>query len=67
MSDYLTGHAPATVARGYGAPTISDMAEALKNISEIRGLKDDPPNVEGAAGASVDLSNTADIQGKWKC
>ena len=32
MSDYLTGHAPATVARGYGAPTISDMAEALKKF-----------------------------------
>ena len=32
MSDYLTGHAPATVARGYGAPTIGDMAEALKKF-----------------------------------
>jgi integrase len=30
MSDYITGHAPATVARGYGAPTVSDMAKALK-------------------------------------
>ncbi len=30
MSDYITGHAPATVARGYGAPTVNDMAEALK-------------------------------------
>jgi integrase len=29
MSDYITGHAPATVARGYGAPTVRDMAEAL--------------------------------------
>jgi integrase len=32
MSDYITGHAPATVARGYGAPTVSDMAEALKKF-----------------------------------
>lgn len=32
MSDYLTGHAPASVARGYGAPTIRDMAEALKKF-----------------------------------
>ena len=32
MSDYLTGHAPATVARGYGAPTVKDMAEALKKF-----------------------------------
>jgi integrase len=32
MSDHLTGHAPASVARGYGAPTVPDMAEALKNF-----------------------------------
>ena len=32
MSDYITGHSPATVARGYGAPTIRDMAEALKRF-----------------------------------
>jgi integrase len=32
MSDYITGHAPATAARGYGAPTIGDMAEALKKF-----------------------------------
>jgi integrase len=32
MSDYLTGHAPATVARGYGAPTVSEMADALKRF-----------------------------------
>jgi integrase len=31
-SDYITGHAPATVARGYGAPTTRDMAEALKGF-----------------------------------
>jgi integrase len=32
MSDYLTGHAPATIARGYGAPTVADMAEAMKKF-----------------------------------
>ena len=32
MSDYITGHAPASVARGYGAPTVTDMAEALKTF-----------------------------------
>jgi len=32
MSDYVTGHSPASVARGYGAPTIKDMAEALKKF-----------------------------------
>jgi integrase len=31
-SDYITGHAPASVARGYGAPTLPDMAEALKKF-----------------------------------
>jgi integrase len=32
MSDYITGHAPSTVARGYGAPTVSDMAKALQKF-----------------------------------
>jgi integrase len=32
MSDYITGHSPASVARGYGAPTIGDMGEALKKF-----------------------------------
>jgi integrase len=30
MSDVITGHAPASVARGYGAPTLADKAAALK-------------------------------------
>jgi integrase len=32
MSDYITGHSPATVAREYGAPTVPDMAAALKRF-----------------------------------
>lgn len=32
VSDYITGHAPATVSRGYGAPTLQDMAEVLKKF-----------------------------------
>jgi hypothetical protein len=32
VSDYITGHSPATVSRGYGAPTLKDMAQALKNF-----------------------------------
>ena len=32
VSDAITGHAPATVSRGYGAPTLSDMAEAMKEF-----------------------------------
>ena len=30
--DAITGHAPATVGRGYGAPTLTDMAKALKKF-----------------------------------
>jgi integrase len=30
--DAITGHAPATVGRGYGAPTLEDMAKALKKF-----------------------------------
>ena len=32
ISDFITGHAPATVGRGYGEPTLADMAEALRTF-----------------------------------
>ena len=32
MSDYITGHAPASVGRGYGAPTLKGIAEELKKF-----------------------------------
>ena len=32
VSDAITGHAPTSVARSYGAPTLEDMAEALKKL-----------------------------------
>jgi hypothetical protein len=32
ISDAITGHAPHTVARSYGAPTLSDMADALRRF-----------------------------------
>ena len=32
MSDAITGHAPASVSRSYGAPTVADMAEALRKF-----------------------------------
>jgi integrase len=32
VSDEITGHAPLTVGRGYGRPTLSDMAAALKKF-----------------------------------
>jgi hypothetical protein len=32
ISDAITGHAPANVARSYGTPTVGDIAEALKKF-----------------------------------
>lgn len=32
MSDYITGHAHKSVGAGYGAPTLEDMAAALKKF-----------------------------------
>lgn len=32
ISDVITGHVPLTVARGYGAPTLKDLAVALKKF-----------------------------------
>jgi integrase len=32
MSDYITGHTPKNAGAAYGAPTLSDMAEALKRF-----------------------------------
>src|SRR5262249_61449945 len=36
VSDAITGHAPATISRGYGAPTLSDMAKALKKFPRYK-------------------------------
>lgn len=32
ISDFITGHAPVSVGRGYGAPTLADMAKELKKF-----------------------------------
>jgi integrase len=32
VSDAITGHVPLTTGRKYGAPTLADMAEALKRF-----------------------------------
>jgi integrase len=32
MSDYITGHAHKSIGAGYGAPTLEDMAEAMKRF-----------------------------------
>lgn len=36
MSDHITGHAPANVSRGYGAPTLEDKAGALKKFPRYK-------------------------------
>jgi integrase len=45
VSDAITGHSPASVGRSYGAPTVGDMAEALKkfpryDVSERNSMAD---------------------------
>jgi integrase len=35
-SDYITGHSPRSIGAGYGAPTVGDMAEALKNFPRYK-------------------------------
>jgi integrase len=32
MRDYITGHAPATIGRSYTAPSLEDMANAMKRF-----------------------------------
>jgi integrase len=36
MSDYITGHAHRSVGAGYGAPTLDDMAAALKKFPRYK-------------------------------
>jgi integrase len=36
MSDYITGHAHKSVGAGYGAPTVEDMATALKKFPRYK-------------------------------
>src|ERR1700730_4690001 len=36
MSDYITGHAHKSAGAGYGAPILSDMAQALNRFSPRR-------------------------------
>lgn len=37
ISDEITGHAQATVGRGYGKPTLSDLANALERFPRLGG------------------------------
>jgi integrase len=64
LLDYICGHAPATVGRGYGEPTLKDLAQVIQKVSEIRYLKathvpQRPPNAEGAAGAAGGDNSTS--------
>jgi integrase len=36
ISDTITGHAPTTAGRGYGKPTVEDMAAALKKFPRYK-------------------------------
>jgi hypothetical protein len=36
VSDAITGHAPLTEGRAYGAPTLEDMANALKHFPRYK-------------------------------
>jgi integrase len=36
MSDYITGHAHRSVGAAYGAPTLEDMAEAMKKFPQYK-------------------------------
>ncbi len=38
MSDYITGHAHKTEGASYGAPTLDDMAEALKKFPRYKDI-----------------------------
>ncbi len=46
VSDAITGHAPATVGRGYGAPSLPDKAASLKRFP--RYLSEDQPHRSAA-------------------
>jgi integrase len=49
----ITGHAPLTTGRGYGAPTLEDMANALKRFPRynIDIIPDEPPQTQAAPAA----------------
>lgn len=36
LSDYITGHAPASIGRAYGQPTLSDLAREIKKLPRYR-------------------------------
>jgi integrase len=53
VSDEITGHAPLTVGRGYGRPTLGDMAAALKKFPRYSvDLKGTGEALQGLAEAS---------------
>jgi integrase len=52
VSDYITGHSPATVGRGYGAPTLGDMAAALKRFPHYEVGGNDGNHVHSKHGGN---------------
>jgi hypothetical protein len=63
VSDEITGHAPLTVGRGYGRPTLPDMATALKKFPRYSvDLKGTGEALQGPAEASeANASSGAEI------
>jgi integrase len=52
VSDAITGHAPVTEGRAYGAPTLEDMADALKLFPRYK--LDDPSGSEVESSRAID-------------
>jgi hypothetical protein len=48
VSDEITGHAPLTVGRGYGRPTLADMAAALTKFPRYPVEPESPESPEAA-------------------
>jgi integrase len=48
--DAIAGHAPATIGRGYGPPTLHDMAEALKRFPRYEATKGSSQSTGGSNG-----------------
>jgi integrase len=53
VSDEITGHAPPTVGRGYGRPTLADMAAALEKFPRYPVQLQEPEGGQAPAGTRI--------------
>lgn len=58
--DYICGHAPATVGRGYGTPTLADMARIIARFPK---LPEQPEEREAQGPASPNTPTTTTAEG----